>query len=172
MGYCFGGAAALELARSGEAKDIKGYVTFHGGLKTPQGESELVWLGWLPLEKTYQGAFDPVQPASQASAKQRGFELPALISFDHAGMNVARTRDRSRVGQDLTRFVSSIDDRLLPKFLAFGWALQFSPHHRARRTLARSNANRPNVTVLFLVISRCCGFASRTRSSIKPRFCQ
>jgi dienelactone hydrolase len=39
MGYCFGGAAALELARSGEAKDIKGYVTFHGGLKTPQGES-------------------------------------------------------------------------------------------------------------------------------------
>jgi dienelactone hydrolase len=39
MGYCFGGAAALELARSGEGKDIKGYVTFHGGLKTPQGES-------------------------------------------------------------------------------------------------------------------------------------
>ncbi|PSW06960.1 dienelactone hydrolase [Photobacterium lipolyticum] len=33
MGYCFGGAAVLELARSGA--DIKGFVTFHGGLKTP-----------------------------------------------------------------------------------------------------------------------------------------
>jgi dienelactone hydrolase len=33
IGYCFGGAAALELARSGEAKGVKGYVTFHGALK-------------------------------------------------------------------------------------------------------------------------------------------
>jgi dienelactone hydrolase len=39
IGYCFGGAAALELARSGKAKGIKGYVTFHGALKTPEGES-------------------------------------------------------------------------------------------------------------------------------------
>ena len=39
IGYCFGGAAALELARSGKAEGVKGYVTFHGGLKTPQGES-------------------------------------------------------------------------------------------------------------------------------------
>ena len=31
MGYCFGGAAVLEYARSGA--DIKGYVTFHGGSK-------------------------------------------------------------------------------------------------------------------------------------------
>ena len=38
MGYCFGGAAALELARSGKAQDIKGYVTFHGGLATPEGQ--------------------------------------------------------------------------------------------------------------------------------------
>ena len=38
IGYCFGGAAALELARSGKAEGIKGYVTFHGGLKTPEGE--------------------------------------------------------------------------------------------------------------------------------------
>ena len=38
MGYCFGGAASLELARSGKAKDIAGYATFHGGLKTPEGQ--------------------------------------------------------------------------------------------------------------------------------------
>ena len=38
MGYCFGGAAVLELARSGAAEDMAGYATFHGGLKTPEGQ--------------------------------------------------------------------------------------------------------------------------------------
>lgn len=38
MGYCFGGAAVLELARSGQASGIKGYATFHGGLSTPEGQ--------------------------------------------------------------------------------------------------------------------------------------
>ena len=32
IGFCFGGATALELARSGA--DIAGVVTFHGGLDT------------------------------------------------------------------------------------------------------------------------------------------
>ncbi|OHB27063.1 MAG: dienelactone hydrolase [Desulfuromonadaceae bacterium GWC2_58_13] len=36
VGYCFGGAAVLELARSGAA--MKGFVTFHGGLATPAGQ--------------------------------------------------------------------------------------------------------------------------------------
>jgi dienelactone hydrolase len=36
MGYCFGGAAVLEFARSGIA--MKGFVTFHGGLSTPEGQ--------------------------------------------------------------------------------------------------------------------------------------
>ncbi len=39
MGYCFGGAATLELARSGKAENVKGFATFHGGLKTPEGQS-------------------------------------------------------------------------------------------------------------------------------------
>ena len=39
MGYCFGGAAVLELARSGKASNVAGYATFHGGLKTPKGQS-------------------------------------------------------------------------------------------------------------------------------------
>ena len=39
IGYCFGGAAALELARSGAAENVKGYVSFHGGLATPEGQS-------------------------------------------------------------------------------------------------------------------------------------
>lgn len=39
MGYCFGGAAVLELARSGKAENVHGYATFHGGLSTPEGQS-------------------------------------------------------------------------------------------------------------------------------------
>jgi len=36
MGYCFGGSAVLELARSGAA--LQGFATFHGGLATPAGQ--------------------------------------------------------------------------------------------------------------------------------------
>jgi len=36
MGYCFGGSAVLELARSGSP--LKGFATFHGGLGTPPGQ--------------------------------------------------------------------------------------------------------------------------------------
>lgn len=36
IGYCFGGTAILELARSGA--DLKGFVAFHGGLETPAGQ--------------------------------------------------------------------------------------------------------------------------------------
>lgn len=36
MGYCFGGAAVLELARSGTP--MAGFATFHGGLATPEGQ--------------------------------------------------------------------------------------------------------------------------------------
>lgn len=39
MGYCFGGAVVLELARAGEADDVAGYATFHGVLATPEGQS-------------------------------------------------------------------------------------------------------------------------------------
>lgn len=37
MGYCFGGAAVLEYVRSGA--EMQGFVTFHGGLSTPEGQS-------------------------------------------------------------------------------------------------------------------------------------
>ena len=37
MGYCFGGAAVLEMACSGAG--LKGFVSFHSGLATPDGQS-------------------------------------------------------------------------------------------------------------------------------------
>jgi len=37
IGYCFGGAAVLELARSGA--DLKAFIAFHGGLTTPDNQN-------------------------------------------------------------------------------------------------------------------------------------
>lgn len=37
IGYCFGGTTLLEFARSGA--NLKAFVPFHGGLKTPKGQS-------------------------------------------------------------------------------------------------------------------------------------
>jgi dienelactone hydrolase len=36
IGYCFGGSAVLEMARAGH--DTRGFVSFHGGLGTPEGQ--------------------------------------------------------------------------------------------------------------------------------------
>ena len=36
IGYCFGGAAVLEAARAGA--DLDAFVSFHGGLGTPEGQ--------------------------------------------------------------------------------------------------------------------------------------
>lgn len=38
-GYCFGGAVALEMARSNLSDEATGYASFHGGLSTPEGQS-------------------------------------------------------------------------------------------------------------------------------------
>ncbi|PSU14094.1 dienelactone hydrolase family protein [Photobacterium gaetbulicola] len=59
MGYCFGGAAVLELARSGS--DMKGFVTFHGGLQTPEGQDYLKSKGNILV---LHGAADSAIPMS------------------------------------------------------------------------------------------------------------
>ncbi len=38
MGYCFGGAVTMEIVRSGEAENVAGYASFHGGVATPEGQ--------------------------------------------------------------------------------------------------------------------------------------
>ena len=63
IGYCFGGTTVLELARSGA--DLKGVVSFHGGLSTS-----------MPAEPgkvrakvvAYHGAEDPNIPAEEVRA--------------------------------------------------------------------------------------------------------
>ena len=55
MGYCFGGAAVLEAARAG--MDLDKFVSFHGGLSTPQGQDYSMTTGSVLL---LHGSADPV----------------------------------------------------------------------------------------------------------------
>lgn len=57
MGYCFGGAAVLEMARAGV--DIDGFVSFHGGLTTPEGQDYRQTQGRVLV---LHGSDDPVAP--------------------------------------------------------------------------------------------------------------
>ncbi|NEQ42146.1 MAG: dienelactone hydrolase family protein [Leptolyngbya sp. SIOISBB] len=63
MGYCFGGAAVLEMARAG--MDIDGFVSFHGGLVTPEGQDYSATPAPILV---LHGGNDPVAPMSEVAA--------------------------------------------------------------------------------------------------------
>lgn len=60
IGYCFGGTGVLELARMGA--DLKGVVSFHGGL---DADPNLKMGPVLPRILILHGADDPLVPQSQ-----------------------------------------------------------------------------------------------------------
>lgn len=63
IGYCFGGTAAIELARAGA--DLKGVVSFHGGLDSPTPDDGKKIKGRLIA---FHGADDPFVPAANLTA--------------------------------------------------------------------------------------------------------
>ncbi|PZX39343.1 dienelactone hydrolase [Roseinatronobacter thiooxidans] len=62
-GYCFGGAAALEGARAGF--DMAGFVSFHGGLGTPEGQDYSATEGAVLV---LHGSADPVSGMADLAA--------------------------------------------------------------------------------------------------------
>jgi dienelactone hydrolase len=90
IGYCFGGTAVLELARSGA--DVAGVVSFHGGLDSPRpADGRNIRAKVLVLH----GADDPFVPMADIAAFQRElrdarvdwqmvFYGGAVHSFTHA----------------------------------------------------------------------------------------
>ena len=68
-GYCFGGAAVLELARSGA--DLKGFATFHGGLKTPEGQNYTKTRGEILV---MHGSADTAIPLDEFAALAKELE--------------------------------------------------------------------------------------------------
>ncbi len=68
VGYCFGGTAALEVARAGT--EIAGVVSFHGGLDGQGGM--LAEAGKIPAKVlVLHGAVDPYVPAEQVAGFQK-----------------------------------------------------------------------------------------------------
>jgi dienelactone hydrolase len=66
IGYCFGGTTVLELARAGA--DVKGVVSFHGGLSSPTPEdAKDIKSRVLVLH----GADDPFVPADEVAAFEK-----------------------------------------------------------------------------------------------------
>lgn len=83
MGYCFGGAAVLELARSGA--DMKGFVTFHGGLQTPEGQDYTKTKGEiLVLHGTADTAITMDQFAALADELEKAGVGHEMISYSGA----------------------------------------------------------------------------------------
>lgn len=93
IGYCFGGAVVLNMARAG--KDLKGVVSFHGLLATtsPAQPGDIV-----AKVQVYNGAVDPFVPAEQIEAfktemKSAGvdFSFVNLAGAKHGFTNPAAT---------------------------------------------------------------------------------
>jgi dienelactone hydrolase len=75
MGYCFGGSATLELARSGRAENVVGYATFHGGLATPEGQS---WPDGAPPVFIAHGGADQSIPIDEAAGLAEALEAKGI----------------------------------------------------------------------------------------------
>ncbi|MEO0436546.1 MAG: dienelactone hydrolase family protein [Pseudomonadota bacterium] len=85
MGYCFGGAAVLEFARSGEA--LKGFASFHGGLSTPDGQNYASTKGKVLV---YHGTADSAitmqqfaELAVQLETEEVGHEMTTYSAAPH-----------------------------------------------------------------------------------------
>ncbi len=73
MGYCFGGAAVLEAARAGA--DIDGFVSFHGGLGLPEGQSYEAVQAPVML---FHGTADPVSGMAELAALLDALEAASV----------------------------------------------------------------------------------------------
>jgi dienelactone hydrolase len=98
IGYCFGGTCALELARSGA--DLRGVVSFHGGLTTGEpARAETLKARLLVLH----GADDPFVPEADVSKfmtemreAKADWQLVAYGNAVHSFTNPAAGDDNSR----------------------------------------------------------------------------
>lgn len=73
MGYCFGGTAILELARSGA--ELAGFASFHGGLATPDNQSYADTKGPVAV---YHGSADRAVSMQQFAALAEELESAGI----------------------------------------------------------------------------------------------
>jgi dienelactone hydrolase len=109
IGYCFGGATVLELARAGE--DLKGVVSFHGSLDTKQPAQP----GQVkPKILVLHGAADPFVPPEQLEAFERemkdakaDYNVVKYEGAQHAFTNP----DVDKVGLDGAKYNKAADEQ-------------------------------------------------------------
>ncbi|MEI6892928.1 MAG: dienelactone hydrolase family protein [Pontiella sp.] len=83
VGYCFGGTAALELARSGEP--LKGFATFHGGLALPEGQNYSEATGeFLIMHGTADSHIGMDQFAALATDLEKAGQSHQMITYGGA----------------------------------------------------------------------------------------
>ena len=116
MGYCFGGAATLELSRSGMAKNVKGYATFHGGLKTPKGQK---YSKSAPIFISHGGADAgiPMDDVSQISKELEAagieYDIEVYSGAPHAFTVFGSDRYRKKADEKSWQsFLRFLDDNL------------------------------------------------------------
>jgi len=115
IGYCFGGTAVLELARSGA--DLKGFVTFHGGLETPEGEDYSKTKGQVLV---FHGTADKAVSMEQFAALAKELEARGvkheMITYSgapHAFTIFGSERYREDADRkSWSRFVDYLSERL------------------------------------------------------------
>jgi dienelactone hydrolase len=98
IGYCFGGTTVLELARDGA--DVKGVVSFHGGLSTPTPQDAKQIKGTV---LALHGADDPFVKAAEVAAFQDEMRKAGVdwqfVSYSnavHSFTNTAAGNDNSK----------------------------------------------------------------------------
>ena len=98
LGYCFGGTAALELARSGV--NLAGVVSYHGGLESSDAKEANNIKGKVLV---LHGAIDPWVPATEVAAFQKEMDTAKkdyqLISYSGA----VHAFTSKNAGNDITK---------------------------------------------------------------------
>jgi dienelactone hydrolase len=118
IGYCFGGTTALELARTGA--DVKGVVSFHGGLDAAPGEGEAPKIRAKVL--VLSGADDPmvgppVVKAFEDEMRKAGadWQFVAYGGAVHAFTNP----DVDKVGSPALKYNANADKRSWDAMVTF-----------------------------------------------------
>lgn len=118
IGYCFGGASVLELARSGAP--LLAFVTFHGGLETPEGQDYSKTKGQVIV---FHGTADTsvtmdhfASLANQLEAAGVMHEMTTYSGAPHAFTVFDSSRYHKVADQkSWRRFVDIINDLTMPK---------------------------------------------------------
>ena len=117
MGYCFGGAVTLEMARSDMADMATGYATFHGGLTTPEGQA---WDGDEPPVLVLHGGADSsismtdvATFATELETAGGTYTIEVYSNAPHAFTVFGSDRYQERADMESwASFTSFLDDRL------------------------------------------------------------